>query len=111
MDERQQLKKRLRAACTAVLQRDLLSLSGIGRYAQVCIPIIRTQVVYGDTDSLFVELPGRSRAEAFSIGREIAAEVTAQNPHPMELELEKASGSSHAGWLPPCLNCGGGCSC
>ena len=26
------------------------------------------RVVYGDTDSLFVELPGRSKAEAFRIG-------------------------------------------
>ena len=47
------------------------------------------RVVYGDTDSLFVELPGRSRHEAFRIGKEIAAFVTAQNPAPMELELEK----------------------
>ena len=27
------------------------------------------KVVYGDTDSLFVLLPGKSRADAFSIGR------------------------------------------
>ena len=47
------------------------------------------RVVYGDTDSLFVELPGRSKADAFRIGREIAAAVTAANPAPMELELEK----------------------
>ena len=47
------------------------------------------RVVYGDTDSLFVELPGRSREEAFRIGNDIAAFVTAQNPAPMELELEK----------------------
>ena len=46
-------------------------------------------MVYGDTDSMFVSVPGRSRAEAFAIGREIAAAVTAANPHPMELELEK----------------------
>ena len=47
------------------------------------------RVVYGDTDSLFVELPGRSKEEAFRIGKDIAAFVTAQNPAPMELELEK----------------------
>ncbi|EKX50865.1 Rev3 DNA polymerase zeta, partial [Guillardia theta CCMP2712] len=47
------------------------------------------RVIYGDTDSLFVEIPGRSREEAFRIGREIAAAVTAENPAPMELELEK----------------------
>jgi DNA polymerase zeta len=31
-------------------------------------PEWRARVVYGDTDSLFVLLPGRSRAEAFRIG-------------------------------------------
>jgi len=47
------------------------------------------RVVYGDTDSLFVELPGRSKEEAFRVGKQIAAYITAQNPPPMELELEK----------------------
>ncbi len=47
------------------------------------------QVVYGDTDSMFVHLPGRSRAEAFRIGAEIAAAVTAANPQPVKLQLEK----------------------
>ena len=45
--------------------------------------------MYGDTDSLFVHLPGRSREEAFRIGAEIAAAVTAVNPHPVVLQLEK----------------------
>jgi hypothetical protein len=31
-------------------------------------PEWRAKVVYGDTDSLFVQLPGRSRDEAFRIG-------------------------------------------
>uniref|UniRef100_A0A2M4B8C7 DNA polymerase zeta catalytic subunit n=1 Tax=Anopheles marajoara TaxID=58244 RepID=A0A2M4B8C7_9DIPT len=47
------------------------------------------KVVYGDTDSLFVLCPGRNRAEAFKIGEEIAAAVTAQNPPPVKLKLEK----------------------
>ena len=47
------------------------------------------RVVYGDTDSLFVLLEGRSRSEAFATGREIARVVTQSNPHPMELEMEK----------------------
>lgn len=38
------------------------------------------RVVYGDTDSLFVLLKGRSKADAFRIGREIADAVTAANP-------------------------------
>ena len=46
-------------------------------------------VVYGDTDSMMVLLPGRTVEQAFVIGREIAAQVTAQNPRPVELILEK----------------------
>lgn len=52
-------------------------------------PSWRARVVYGDTDSLFVLLPGRSRAEAFGIGREIAEAVTAANPRPVTLRLDK----------------------
>jgi DNA polymerase zeta len=47
------------------------------------------EVVYGDTDSLFVHLPGRTRADAFKIGDEIAAAVTAMNPRPIKLKFEK----------------------
>lgn len=38
------------------------------------------KVVYGDTDSLFVLLRGRSKLDAFRIGQEIADAVTAANP-------------------------------
>ncbi|GLH07156.1 DNA polymerase delta catalytic subunit [Gryllus bimaculatus] len=47
------------------------------------------RVVYGDTDSLFVLVPGRSREDAFAIGAEIAEAVTQDNPHPVKLKLEK----------------------
>ncbi|SMR62122.1 unnamed protein product [Zymoseptoria tritici ST99CH_1E4] len=47
------------------------------------------EVVYGDTDSLFVHLPGRTRADAFKIGDEIAAQITAMNPRPIKLKFEK----------------------
>ncbi|XP_064541449.1 DNA polymerase zeta catalytic subunit isoform X2 [Drosophila montana] len=47
------------------------------------------RVVYGDTDSMFVLVPGRNRAEAFRIGEEIAQAVTEMNPHPVKLKLEK----------------------
>ncbi|GES65350.1 DNA polymerase zeta catalytic subunit [Aspergillus terreus] len=47
------------------------------------------EVVYGDTDSLFVYLKGRTRNEAFNIGEEIAKAVTAINPHPVKLKFEK----------------------
>ncbi|KAL1131908.1 hypothetical protein AAG570_011519, partial [Ranatra chinensis] len=47
------------------------------------------EVVYGDTDSLFVLCPGKSRQEAFQIGQEIADAVTKVNPKPVKLKLEK----------------------
>ncbi|KAL5332832.1 hypothetical protein BJX70DRAFT_97060 [Aspergillus crustosus] len=47
------------------------------------------EVVYGDTDSLFVYLKGRTRNQAFDIGEEIARAVTDQNPHPVKLKFEK----------------------
>ena len=53
-------------------------------------PDWRARVVYGDTDSLFVLLEGRSRTEAFRIGAEIAAAATAANPPPVTLKMEKA---------------------
>ena len=47
------------------------------------------EVVYGDTDSLFVYLKGRTKEQAFDIGNEIAKEITAQNPQPIKLKFEK----------------------
>ncbi|CAK1545920.1 unnamed protein product [Leptosia nina] len=47
------------------------------------------KVIYGDTDSMFVLVPGGSRAEAFAIGQQIADAVTADNPSPVALKLEK----------------------
>lgn len=53
------------------------------------------RVIYGDTDSLFVLLKGKSREEAFEIGAEIADTVTAQNPKPVKLKFEKV--------MQPCI--------
>lgn len=47
------------------------------------------KVVYGDTDSLFVYLPGRSKEDAFIIGKEMAEAVTRNNPDPVTLKFEK----------------------
>ena len=47
------------------------------------------EVVYGDTDSLFVYLKGRTRDEAFDIGQEIAKTITDMNPRPVKLKFEK----------------------
>ncbi|XP_011182997.2 DNA polymerase zeta catalytic subunit [Zeugodacus cucurbitae] len=49
----------------------------------------RVRVVYGDTDSMFVQVPGRNREQAFKIGEEIAEAVTKDNPQPVKLKLEK----------------------
>ena len=47
------------------------------------------EVVYGDTDSLFVYLKGRTKDEAFDIGEEIAKTITKMNPRPVKLKFEK----------------------
>jgi DNA polymerase zeta len=47
------------------------------------------EVVYGDTDSLFIYLKGRTRDQAFDIGTEIAKEITDMNPRPIKLKFEK----------------------
>ncbi|KGO75272.1 C4-type zinc-finger of DNA polymerase delta [Penicillium italicum] len=47
------------------------------------------EVVYGDTDSIFVYLKGRTRDQAFDIGEEIAQAVTDLNPRPIKLKFEK----------------------
>ena len=47
------------------------------------------EVVYGDTDSLFVYLKGRTKNEAFDIGEEIAKTITEMNPRPVKLKFEK----------------------
>ncbi|KAJ2001128.1 DNA polymerase zeta, partial [Coemansia thaxteri] len=64
------------------------------------------RVVYGDTDSVFVHLPGKSRQSAFRIGQEIAEAVTKMNPAPVKLKLEKVyqpcvllTKKRYAGWM------------
>ena len=47
------------------------------------------EVVYGDTDSLFISLKGRTKDQAFDIGEEISKTVTNMNPRPIKLKFEK----------------------
>ncbi|XP_027350096.1 DNA polymerase zeta catalytic subunit-like isoform X2 [Abrus precatorius] len=47
------------------------------------------KVIYGDTDSMFVLLKGRTIKESFQIGSEIASAITAMNPSPVTLKMEK----------------------
>ncbi|XP_020595108.1 DNA polymerase zeta catalytic subunit-like [Phalaenopsis equestris] len=49
----------------------------------------KAKVIYGDTDSMFVLLKGRSKEDAFIIGNEIASAITAMNPEPVTLKMEK----------------------
>uniref|UniRef100_A0A2N9GNH1 DNA polymerase n=1 Tax=Fagus sylvatica TaxID=28930 RepID=A0A2N9GNH1_FAGSY len=46
----------------------------------------KAKVIYGDTDSLFVLLKGRTVKESFRIGNEIASAITAMNPKPVIYE-------------------------
>eukprot|EP01062_Namystynia_karyoxenos_P041988 TRINITY_DN3065_c0_g1_i1.p1 TRINITY_DN3065_c0_g1~~TRINITY_DN3065_c0_g1_i1.p1 ORF type:complete len:1589 (+),score=451.64 TRINITY_DN3065_c0_g1_i1:73-4767(+) len=47
------------------------------------------KVVYGDTDSLFVCVPGATLERAFEVGRAVVAKVAEANPEPVRLKLEK----------------------
>lgn len=49
------------------------------------------KVLYGDTDSLFVQLKGRSLSSAFPIAYEMAKEITKLHPYPIELKFEKVT--------------------
>ncbi len=49
----------------------------------------KANVVYGDTDSIFVELPYRSLSEAVAIGNRIAEEITSINKQEIVLKYEK----------------------
>ncbi|KAJ2234000.1 DNA polymerase zeta [Coemansia sp. RSA 485] len=64
------------------------------------------RVVYGDTDSVFIHLPGKSRESAFQLGKEIAEAVTERSPAPIKLKFEKVyqpcvllTKKRYAGWM------------
>uniref|UniRef100_A0A915CSK1 DNA polymerase n=1 Tax=Ditylenchus dipsaci TaxID=166011 RepID=A0A915CSK1_9BILA len=47
------------------------------------------RVIYGDTDSIFILFKDRTKAEAFSIGSQIAHDITISNPYPVKMKFEK----------------------
>ena len=49
----------------------------------------RAEVVYGDTDSVFILVPGRTLRQAFLLGQEIARYITARSPPHVVLKFEK----------------------
>lgn len=55
-------------------------------YLEVCLT---EEAYFFPTDSLFIKLPGRSVKEAFEFGEEFCNAVTASNPAPVQLKLEK----------------------
>lgn len=63
------------------LEKAIALIHSVGRW--------NAEVVYGDTDSLFVYLKGRTKDEAFDIGQEIADAITNMNPRPVKLKFEK----------------------
>ncbi|KAI1760206.1 hypothetical protein GGR53DRAFT_510706 [Hypoxylon sp. FL1150] len=63
------------------LERAIALIHSVGKW--------KAEVVYGDTDSLFIYLPGRTKNQAFDIGNEIAKAVTDMNPRPIKLKFEK----------------------
>lgn len=73
-------------------------------------------VVYGDTDSLFVYVPGKSKEDGFRIGNEIADKITTLTPRPIRMKFEKVSAAPICYWgiepdedllsgLPSLLSC------
>lgn len=69
-------------------------------------PTWGAKVVYGDTDSLFVYLPGKTKEDAFRIGKEMANHITHINPAPIKLKFEKVyhpcilvSKKRYMGWM------------
>ena len=72
------------ASSTTAIGRDMIMRTK----AIVEATVAGSEVVYGDTDSVFVKFPG-DRQAAFTHGATAAAAVTAVFKHPIRLELEK----------------------
>lgn len=47
------------------------------------------KVMYGDTDSMFIEFEGKSLKESYEIAQQIVQRVTSMNPYPVQLKYEK----------------------
>ena len=52
---------------------------------------LQLDVVYGDTDSLFIYLRGKTKEQAFRIGNDISETITKMNPAPIKLKFEKVA--------------------
>jgi DNA polymerase zeta len=47
------------------------------------------EVIYGDTDSMFVEFKNTTKEEAFRRAEKLCELITLANPNPIKLKLEK----------------------
>ena len=61
----------------------------IGRWAEY-----GAEVIYGDTDSMFIRFPGASKETAFRLGKDIASYITTLFPEPIKLKFEKVRSTS-----------------
>eukprot|EP00744_Colponema_vietnamica_P014749 GILI01020645.1.p1 GENE.GILI01020645.1~~GILI01020645.1.p1 ORF type:complete len:788 (+),score=80.60 GILI01020645.1:201-2564(+) len=52
-------------------------------------PEWNAKVVYGDTDSIFIQLPGRSKDDAFEIASEMCTAINCKFPSPITIKFEK----------------------
>lgn len=74
----------------AIVQGGRDALEQVVRFVEdVLSPETGARVLYGDTDSLFVLVPGATKSEAFALGRRISEKAASMFPAPMKLQLEK----------------------
>ncbi|KAJ1904929.1 DNA polymerase zeta, partial [Coemansia sp. IMI 209127] len=90
----------------AIVQTGRETLENAIRFIQSRHNMWGAEVVYGDTDSMFIHFPGKTRQTAFRLGHEIADAITKLNPRPVRLKFEKVyqpcvllTKKRYAGWM------------
>ena len=78
------IRKKEVAACTTAAGRDRIIFA-----KSVVENEFGAEVVYGDTDSIFVKFPTKDLAEAISLGQKAAESITRQCRRPYKIEYEK----------------------
>ena len=78
------IRKKEVAACTTAAGRDRIIFA-----KSVVENEFGAEVVYGDTDSIFVKFPTKDLAEAISLGQKAAESITRQCRKPYKIEYEK----------------------
>jgi DNA polymerase elongation subunit (family B) len=72
------------AACTTAAGRDRLMFA-----KEVVETEFGAEVIYGDTDSIFVKFPTKDLSEAIALGKKAAERITSQCRRPYKIEYEK----------------------